>query len=277
MASLLEIAMRKPLETSRDLGDGNTNSSPKSKQVTQLKNWFFTWNNYPDNWIELLETTLRPLCQKYILQEEKGANGTPHLQGCLFLKKKMRWSQFGLPKEIHFEKTRNAEASVAYCMKDATRNGKTITFGLPKPIKVIETLYPWQENIEKIILAEPNDRQVYWYWENKGGIGKSAFVKYCVVKHRALFCDGGKKSDIINLVFNNDMDSCNLLIWDIPRSSRGSVSYSAIESIKNGLVCNTKYETGVKMFNAPHIICFANFPPDKPDELSEDRWNITEL
>jgi hypothetical protein len=43
------------------------------------------------------------------------------------------------------------------------------------------------------------------------------------------------------------------------------------------MICNTKYETGVKVFNSPHIFVFANFPPDKPDELSNDRWIIKEL
>jgi hypothetical protein len=108
-------------------------------------------------------------------------------------------------------------------------------------------------------------------------VGKSSFVKYCVIKHRALFCDGGKKSDIINLVFNNDMDACNLLIWDIPRCNLGAVSYSAIESIKNGLVCNTKYETGTKTFNAPHILIFANDLPANPENLSVDRWRIYKI
>lgn len=267
------------LEINRDLANGNTNSFAKSKpkQVIQLKNWFFTWNNYPDSAIETLVTVFQNICLKYIFQQEKGDNGTPHLQGTIFLKKKMRWSEFHLPKEIHWEKTRNAEASSLYCQKANTRDGKTYSFGYPTPIKTIENLYPWQKYIEDIILSEPDDRKINWFWESKGNIGKSSFVKYCVIKHKVLFCDGGKKSDIINLVFNNNMDECRCVMWDIPRSSQGHISYSALESIKNGLVCNTKYETGTKVFNSPHIIVFANFPPEEPERLSQDRWNIIEL
>jgi len=102
-------------------------------------------------------------------------------------------------------------------------------------------------------------------------------VKYCVVKHRVLFCDGGKKSDLINLVFNQDMDLTRCVIWDLPRSAMGNISYATLEAVKNGMVCNTKYETGVKIFNSPHIIVFANFPPDSPAQLSEDRWVIEEI
>ena len=71
------------------------------------------------------------------------------------------------------------------------------------------------------------------------------------------------------------MEKAKCIFWDLPRSTRGSISYSTLESVKNGLVCNTKYETGVKAFNPPHIIVFANFPPEKVEELSADRWKIT--
>lgn len=81
----------------------------------------------------------------------------------------------------------------------------------------------------------------------------------------------------MNLIFNADMDKCNCIMFDIPRANRGSISYASLESIKNGLICNTKYETGSKVFNPPHIIIFANFPPDKADKLSKDRWKITNL
>lgn len=149
--------------------------------------------------------------------------------------------------------------------------------GFAKPIKIITDLYPWQKRIEELALSEVDDRKVYWFWEGVGNRGKSAFVKYMLVKHKVLFCSGGKYSDIMNLVFNQDMDSCNCVIFDIPRANRGCISYASLESIKNGVVCNTKYETGYKVFNNPHIIIFANFPPDDDDCLSSNRWVITKL
>lgn len=264
----------------RDLGDGNTNPpNQNKKQGTQLKQWFFTFNNYKTEHIEILETVFKNICEKYLFQEEVGECGTPHLQGVIFLKKKMRWSEFKLPKEINWSKVRNAKACIEYCSKDETHIGNRWSMGIKfvKPLKIIESLYQWQIDIENICIGEPDDRTIYWFWEGTGNIGKSAFVKYMVVKHGALFCDGGRKSDIINLVFNQDMDECNCVIFDITRSKKGSISYDSLESIKNGLVCNTKYETGVKVFNSPNIIVFANSPPDDVDKLSADRWRITEL
>jgi hypothetical protein len=145
------------------------------------------------------------------------------------------------------------------------------------PVRVISELYPWQKEIESIYLTEPDNRSIFWFWEEKGNVGKSAFVKYMIVKYKALYCDGGKKSDLMNLVFNSNMDECRCVIWDLPRSTKGNISYATLECVKNGMVCNTKYETGTKVFNPPHIFVFANFPPDDVSQLSLDRWKIKRL
>ena len=102
-------------------------------------------------------------------------------------------------------------------------------------------------------------------------------IRYMIVKHKVLFCSGGKHSDIMNLVFNQNMDECKAVFFDIPRANKGHISYASLESIKNGMVCNTKYETGVKVFNSPHVFVFANFPPEEPGLLSSDRWDIVNL
>lgn len=275
MAEILEI-----LEIGEN-GNTDGHSPPIKKQSTQYLALCFTYNNYKLADLEILETTFKQFkkTKKFVFQQEVGKNGTPHIQGSIWFTSKTRHEELKLSKTIHWEKMRNSEASEKYCQKSETSlaNSKPVIYGFPKPLKIIETLYPWQEAIELLFKTEPDDRKVYWYWEGEGNKGKSAFVKYMVVKHGCLFCDGGKKSDLINLVFNNDMDACKCIIWDIPRSAKGNVSYSTLESIKNGLICNTKYETGVKAFNPPHIFVFANFPPDDESQLSSDRWIITEL
>ena len=60
------------------------------------------------------------------------------------------------------------------------------------------------------------------------------------------------------------------------RGYGNKISYDAIESIKNGLICNTKFETGYKAFGEVHIIVFANMEPDY-EKLSEDRWEVHPL
>lgn len=277
------------LETVRDGENGNTKHSPlaKIKQPLQLKTWFFTFNNYNGiNDISLLETRFKEICVKYVFQEEKGENQTPHLQGNIWLKKKMRWSEFKLSSSIHWEKTRNEDAAAAYCAKDETRLefGKTYTFGFPKPIKIIDEnkLYPWQKSIVDIFKTEPDGRTLHWFYDEPGHGGKSSFAKFMFVKYGVPTIQGGKLADIMNIVFNLNLDEIKMFIIDIPRHGGNKISYSAVECILNGMITNTKFETGIKVFNPPHVVVFCNSPPALHDRhgdlnLSMDRWKIKDI
>jgi len=283
---------RTNLEISRDLEDGNTKSSrsikkvkkasdePK-KQSLQLKNHFMTWNNYPSNWLEMIETTFRPLAKKLRMQTEVGKSGNQHIQGCLELSERMRWEEWGLPKEIHWEKTRNKKGAADYCLK-AEHNVKPeeykkLEWGYPKPLKLIEieNFRPLQKELLELIETEPDDRKIVWICDRDGNKGKTCFMKYCCAKLGAVVCGSGKGSDAINFIFNADMDTTRVVFFAFPRTVEGYVSYGALESIKDGMIANTKYETGMKLFNPPHVIVMANFMPDE-SKLSADRWDIRE-
>lgn len=73
------------------------------------------------------------------------------------------------------------------------------------------------------------------------------------------------------------MDTCRCVIFVLPREHMNHISYSALEAVKDGLVCNMKsFKNGSKIFNPPHVYVFANYPPDT-SVLSKDRWNIINL
>lgn len=261
--------------------NGNNVSFPPPKaNVNALYKYDFTVNNWTITELCQIKLTIQQIAKKAVLGFEVGECGTPHIQGCIFLKVKLRITE--LTKKSGFERAscraiRNDVACIAYCQKPETSVAESWSFGFPKPIKILEKLYDWQQKIVDIYETEPDDRCVYWFWEDEGNIGKSAFIKYMIVKYGILFCSGGKYTDIMNLVFNQDMNNCKAVMFNIPRAHEGHISYSSLESIKDGMVCNTKYETGVKVFNSPHLFIFANFPPDKEEMLSKDRWKIIEL
>ena len=253
-------------------GDGNNDTSPSAKYK-----YDFVINNWSQLEFNDLCQTLDNIAKKAIIGSEVGEKGTPHLQGYISLLKKERIATLRVRPGLQrasFRKCRNEEALIEYCQKDGVVLYRK---GFPLPIRVITELYPWQKEIEDLYLTEPDNRSIHWYWEPDGNVGKSAFVKYMIVKYKALYCDGGKKSDLINLVFNSNMDECKCVIWDLPRGTKGSISYATLECVKNGMVCNTKYETGTKVFNPPHIFVFANFPPDDVSQLSSDRWKIRRI
>lgn len=252
---------------------GNT-KPPPLKQISPSIRWCFTLNNHNEEDISSIVPVLREKAKLFVIGDEVGENGTPHLQGYVeFLKKVRPLSLFDTNK-IHWTKCRgNRDSNIAYCSKDKV----LFTHGMPKPIKIIDKLYPWQKEIEELCGTEPDDRAIHWYYEDVGNIGKSAFIKYMVVKHNILYCGGGKHQDIMNLVFNQDMDKSNIVMFDIPRAHEGHISYASLECIKNGLVSNMKYETGVKVFNSPHLIVFSNFPPSDESKLNKDRLIIKRL
>lgn len=250
---------------------------PKVK-VNPAKRWTFTLNNWTDLEYEYVCSICSVICGFCIIAKETGASGTPHLQGYLEFKTKHRpMSIFKDTKRIHWEVAKgNRGHNIVYISKQ----NLVFTIGMPpppKPIKIITNLYSWQKDIENLILEEPDDRSINWYYDSRGNIGKSAFIKYCVITHKVLYIAGGKYGDIMNIIFNTNMDKINCIMLDIPRANEGNVSYASLESIKNGLICNYKYETGTKIFNSPHVIVFANFAPKHAYKLSADRWKITNL
>jgi len=255
--------------------NGNSETFSPTKRVSQKYIYDFVCNNYTEEIHGAMILLLSENCKKWVMAREVGEQGTPHLQGYMNLKKKKRITELSVlfPFPISYRECRNEEALIAYCKKD----GNFVSGGFPAEIKIIRELRPWQAEIEQIALSEPDGRTVHWYWESIGNIGKSAFCKYMVVKHKALVVRGGKLGDIMNIVFNNDMDACRCILFDIPRGTGGNVSYTSLEAILDGLITNTKYETGCKVFNPPHVICFANFPPHNTSALSEDRWKIKKI
>lgn len=260
---------------------GNTITKSPKKQVNKAKNWVFTFNNYNSEDLGLIVPVFDEKCQKWIFQEETGENGTPHLQGCIFLKEKMRPSELKLSKKIHWELMKGTEMeAIKYCSKNETRTGqifKSNNIIIPRPLKIIEKLRPFQKSLEDIILTEPDDRTIIWIYDKRGNIGKSAFARYLIHKYNVLYITEGKKADILNLTYNYVLNfELNCVVLDVPRANENNVSYKSLEEIKNGMICNTKYETGMKLINPPHIIVFCNSEPDI-EQFTSDRWKIFEI
>ncbi len=255
-------------------GSGGLGST---KRPHASKHWCFTLNNYTEDEVKDI---IGSNTKRFVFQEEIGEKGTPHLQGYIELPEKGRPMESFDNKRIHWEKTRSAKASIKYCSKEETRSGKIYTKGvrIPKKIKIIKDLYIWQERIVEMLKHEPDDRTIYWYWDREGNIGKSALCKYLAVNNDALVISGSGK-DMKYLVTQYEKSNGvypEIIIIDIPRTAENYISWTGIESIKNGLFASTKYECEMVVMNSPHIVCFANFEPNM-DVISRDRWEIRNL
>lgn len=262
-------------------GPGNT--------IIRSRGWFFTAFRVKGEEVckesqNLSIFVMFPKESKIICQVECGKGGRPHFQGCVYLKNQKTFDQMKKYDEgFHWEVCRDWKASGMYCCKEEGRlNGPWVQNCVnprieKKPLKVITELRMWQESIVKIVKEEPDDRSIRWYWESEGGVGKTAFAKYLAVNERALVVSG-RACDVKFAVANRVEagQDPSIVVWDIPRSMDENISYQAIEEVKNGLFFSTKYESGQVIYNCPHVLVFANFPPEW-EKMSNDRWVVTKL
>jgi len=273
-------------DSSGDLGNTNNPNRARKQDCPKVK-WVFTVPIVPDKELDSqaleLRRTLMEHCKDFIFQAEKGnETGYLHFQGRLSLTKKMRFTALKsfLGDKAHLEGERDTDASARYCSKSDTRIGgpwteKAIIRGLINRT----TFYEWQAEIYNLTNVYADPRKVYWYWESIGARGKSSFAKWLLINRpETLFIDEGRKGDIMHYIISSKIENWDnpLIIFDVPRENCNVVSYKSIESLKNGIIFSSKYESGVKIFNIPHVVVFANFPP-RIDTLSEDRWEIKEL
>ena len=253
--------------------DGNTKSS-------RSRCWCFTWNNYKEEDTVYLAQELSD-CVKFVFQEETGEQGTKHLQGyCEFANARSFDSMRKVLKGNHVEKVRNKQKAMAYCMKRETRTGRMWLKGIAAPVQRAlrdEVMYDWQKEIWNKIKEEPDDRKVMWYWEKDGGKGKTTLARdICITYPDEAIYVGGRASDMKYAIAKMITEGKNLRIVIIDVCRAGGVDYEGIEAIKNGIFFTTKYESGMVVFNKPHVIVFSNNQPDR-DALSADRWLVREI
>lgn len=258
-----------------------------SDQLRRVR-WCFTLFNYEDK-IEWIKTKFILACKYLIFGEEECPDTKrKHLQGYFELKGKKNKKQIAkLIKGIWlFDAGGKRPEQEVYCSKDQNyfeyEEKKKITM---KEQLINECLQeynnvnwkPWQQALIEKIEEKPDNRSIYWIWEEKGNVGKSFLCKYLALKYDAIICEG-KTNDIlnqINLHIQNDKKPKVILI-DSPRSHENYINYSCIEKVKNGLVYSGKYEGGVCAFPCPHVIIFANHEPDT-EKMSNDRWKVVAI
>lgn len=264
--------------TNSTKGKGNTKPSPSEKRC---RKWCFTLNNYSENEITQIHKDFEN--DKIIYGKEVGENNTPHLQGYIEFKEGKTLSRMKkyIPR-AHFEYAKgNLESNMKYCSKDGNVYSTFPLTRLQKGIKKYENIIwkEWQQEVIDIVDGPINNRNIYWFYEETGNVGKSFLTKYLYMKYNAIIADG-KKTDIFNQINNwlekNKEEDPLLCLIDIPRACFNNISYAAIEKIQDGLMYSGKYEGGVCCFEPPHVIVFANEEPNY-EKCSLDRWQVIKL
>lgn len=280
MGPISNLKMSLESDVSAVSAAGNTKSQRLRSRV-----WFFTYNigTNPitcDDVSHCLDTLD---ARTYVFQLERGSDGDNlHYQGAVQFKNQVSFSTLKQHHgSIHWERCANYDKAKRYCTKEETRVSGPWSKGLnlPKPISLIpiDSYNAFQTHVIGLAGECVNDRTIYWFWERSGGVGKTALSKILAIRYGALVVSG-KASDIKYAVskYIDSGKELKVVVFHFVRSVENFVSYDAIESIKDGLFFNSKYECNMYVFNSPHIFCFANFEPDY-DKLSEDRWVVKNI
>lgn len=256
-----------------------TGTLGNTRPVSKGRKWCITMNNYTTDEYDNMEMHFKKKCWIYIIGKEVGTNGTAHLQVYVETKNAIHFNSLKkLFPRAHIEKAKgNKEQNRKYCSKDSDFITNIEIPKEPKPLidpLAGKELYEFQQEIIEMVKGEPDDRKVYWYWDIKGCKGKTTLAKHLCMNNNALYVQG-KASDIkygvMDMIAKHG--EIDIVIMGLPRSYEQYVSYDAIESIKDGIFYSSKYESGMCIFNPPHVIILANFAPDK-SKLSSDRWVV---
>jgi len=269
------------------LTQSNTSTIGNTK-INRARIWMFTYNNYTEeDKSKLIGFLSERSVKEYIVNPEVGKNGTPHLQGFVEFKNARMFSSLKKKfDKIHWEVAHNIEAARNYCKKDDTRVGETMIGGSKHkpPCKdplLGKNLYKWQQDVINLCESDPDDRTIHWYWDESGNIGKTSLAKHLCLKHKneVLFLSGSAKDCKygVKSFLENPDNKLKIVIFGFPRTvEKFEGMYEALESVKDGIFYNTKYESGMVMYDPPHVICFANWKPQK-EKLSKDRWKIMNI
>lgn len=102
--------------------------------------------------------------------------------------------------------------------------------------------------------AKEDDRTIVWVTDPAGGMGKSTLVRFLVANSGAILLNG-KIADMAH-AYNSEP----IVLFDVTRTQLEHMDhlYSFAESLKNGIIFSTKYESGMKIFKSPRVVFFAN-------------------
>jgi len=277
-------------------GGGNANSppviAPKKKRTSPWLKFVFRLSNYTPEDINRMQGSSGSMVPKICFQEEDvdkdGNPTTEHLQGMGVFNSKKRpvqfWKEILGHERTHFEPMKGTIGhNVAYCTseyykypgtKEAVRKRKkggiVYSRGCPRPIA--QMTYKHLTEQQRGIVDKYKEfedplfgRQIHWYWEPQGEWGKTKTQKYMVDCMDATMV-GGKKADMFyalsELMLSTGEVPPIVIINLVKDTDMKYVSYAGMESIKDGVFFSKKFKSGMCRFNSPHLLVFANEPPE---------------
>ena len=140
---------------------------------------------------------------------------------------------------------------------------------------------PWQQHLINLVKEPADRRKINWVYDEKGNQGKSFLSTFLSLTMNAVVMGQGKKADLALIWAEHPGPTWPVVVFDLSRqviqqeNEKKPISHlrALAEDMKNGRVTSTKYSSAVVYRPPPHVIFFANFPPER-ELLSADRWSV---
>lgn len=284
-------------------------------KVNQLFYHSFRWGSKEWDQITALKHHTKVLdvlveCKDYIFQLEEGKEeGFIHYQGYLHLEHRayskvlaVHLQNLGLNGvEIRPCSNEGKSALKSYCMKKDTRlagpwfkdpvKGRKLIRAVEdqehieeykgEDLPKYEGLLPWQRSTVDMVKMKPDRRTIYWFYDKYGRAGKTMLAKFLMVYHRATL---GAWSDSASMLYavakGVESGRGKIFVFNLTRSKPKLFScddlYSTLESIKDGAILSTKYDSKPLAFPPPWVLVFSNKKPSR-SALSKDRIKVIQL
>ncbi len=267
----------------------------KSRKDAKARAWIGTINLVDETLKDVTLEYVSQVCSEetngevsaYVYQLERGEAGTLHIQFYVRWKNAKNFDQAkeAMGSRCHIEICFNGKKAQEYCSKKDTRVGPCYTnlsrisaSLMPNPLEGKEK-YRWESELETELKGDPDDRKVIWYVDPEGGAGKTTMLKFLYwLFGSGLLIAGGKRADISYMALQAFQSGTpRVCVANLTRAEKEYVSYSGLESLKDGVVVSTKYKSqAVVLSRVLHVVVFANYEPDV-SKLSADRWDIRKL
>lgn len=272
--------------------EGGNTESPSAQHSSAIggtkksKVWCFTSFDVTENWQALFLTFIGADAKYCFQQEECPETGKLHIQGVVAFKNARHLGGLIIfDGAMHWERAKSFKASVLYCSDPNKLGACRLTTNVVVPRHPVDPMSglqmkPWQIDLSEQLSQPPDQRKIIWLWEDTGGVGKTTFCKSYCLKNKDALLVGGRVSDMkyaVSAIVSKRGHGPRVIFFDIPRSRPvDMISWDGLEELKNGMFFSGKYESGMVMYDIPHLVVFANYPPDIT-RLSGDRWNIKQI
>lgn len=137
-----------------------------------------------------------------------------------------------------------------------------------RPVLPNIVLKDWQTTLLHDLQQEPDERVIHIIIDPVGGAGKSTFCRWLINNEEGVEIFGSGATKDIALAIKKP----RIALFDFARCCSEARPWNIVEQVKNGMVFNSKYESGMKYFPIPHVVVFTNQPVE-PGKLSLDRMN----